>query len=190
MEFKKLVFQYALGNFTRDQLPAIAYKGLEEGFDSPSLVILAGIERNESPAVVDRYFELVLIELNIAIPNIKALTIECAILMAEEIIKNNADIIEGISDIFNRALNKYDFFSESKEFAFDSIYFERVNGLYWEYDDLSMAIEAWDEKKSNQDLMGEIKEHLFEELKIWLVNIKSIGAPETQNVVSLRGEKM
>jgi hypothetical protein len=53
-----------------------------------------------------------------------------------------------------------------------------------------MAIEAWDKKKSNQDLMREIKEHLFEELKIWLVNIKSTGAPEMQNVASLRGEKM
>jgi hypothetical protein len=69
LNFKQLVAKYVTGNLTTDQLPGIAYLAMVEGLDSPSLCILAGLEKNEDFYVIDRYFKLALKELDISIPD-------------------------------------------------------------------------------------------------------------------------
>jgi hypothetical protein len=175
MNFKQLIGQYALGNLAIDRLPQIAYVGLEEGYESPSLIILAGIEKGESSGVVEQYFKLALNELSIIIPDIRTLAIEHAIFLANEIILNKTDIIKGVSEILNSALGKYDFHTEDNKFVYDSVSFEKVYSWYDTYDDLLDAEYDWTEGKSNKELMIDVKEKLFEELERWSIIVNSMS---------------
>ena len=105
------------GNATTSQLPDIAIIGLEEGLDSPSLQILAGLNKNENPFQVDDYFRRTLQELNIKLPDKRQAAIEFGIVIAEQIIAGKIDLIIGTKQIIDKAINVYDFFSETKSYT-------------------------------------------------------------------------
>ena len=167
MNFRQLIAKYVTGNITIDQLPQIGIIALEEGLDSPSLYILAGLEKNESSYVIERYLELTLEELNIVMPNKRQAALEYACAIADEIISGEKELIAGVAEIKKKAIDSYDFWSESKHYVYDSIFFEKVYGLYVEYDDLLDAKVDWTEDKSNEELMLEVKEQMFDELIKW-----------------------
>jgi hypothetical protein len=48
MNFRQIA-KYVTGYLTTNQLPDIGVTGLEEGLDTPSLCILAGLSKNEFP---------------------------------------------------------------------------------------------------------------------------------------------
>lgn len=175
MNFKQLVGQHALGNLAVDRLPQIAYVGLEEGYESPSLIILAGIEKAESSEVTEQYLNQAITELSIIIPDIRTLAVEHAIFLADAIVLNKTDIIKGVSEILNKAFYKYDFRPEDNKFVYDSISFENVYSLYDTYNDLFDAEFDWTDGKSNKELMIEIKEKLLVELERWAIIAKSMS---------------
>ena len=76
MNFRQQIAKYVTGNLTTEQLPDIGVTGLEEGLDTPSLCILAGLSNNESPFQIDHYFKLTLEELNKRRPEVYT-TIDC-----------------------------------------------------------------------------------------------------------------
>ena len=78
LNFRQQIAKYVTGNLTTDQLPDIGVTGLEEGLDIPSLCILAGLSKNESPFQIDHYFKLTLEELNIKLPDKRQAAIEYA----------------------------------------------------------------------------------------------------------------
>jgi len=47
MTFRQQISKYVTGNLTTEQLPDIAVTGLEEGLDTPSLCILAGLSKKK-----------------------------------------------------------------------------------------------------------------------------------------------
>ena len=161
------------GNLTTDQLPDIGVTGLEEGMDTPSLCILAGLSKNESPFQIDHYFKLTLEELNIKLPNKRQAAIEYAMAIVDEIMDGKKDVIIGSREIRYKAIDSYDFFSESKQYCYDSIGFETAYGLFDTIDELSCANTSWKTEKPNEQFMTETKEELFEELKKWRDKIKN-----------------
>lgn len=171
MTFNQLLAKYVSGNLTSDQLPKVAVIGLAEGLDSPSLCILAGLPKNETPSQIDFYFTQALSELKIGLPTKRQAAIVLALALADEILNGNKDIIEGTREMKYKAIDTYDFFSESAKYCYDSIGFETAYGLYDTYDELSNATNEWQEDKTNQQLMKEVKSQLFEELKNWKAKI-------------------
>lgn len=167
MNFRQQIAKYVTGNLTTDQLPDIGVTGLEEGLDTPSLCILAGLSKNESPFQIDHYFKLTLDELNIQLPDKRQAAIEYALAIVDEILEDKKDVIIGTREIRYKAIDSYDFFSESKKYCYDSIGFEKAYGLFDTFDELSNADRPWQTEKTKEQLMTENRTELFEELKRW-----------------------
>ena len=167
MTFRQHIAKFVTGNATTSQLTDIAIIGLEEGLDSPSLCILAGLNKNENPFEIREYFTKALNELNIQLPDKRQAAIEYGIAIADLIIAGKMDVIIGTKQIIDDAIHKYDFYSETKNYCYDSISFEHVYGVYHSYDDLINADYPWQIGKSNEELLKEVKAELWEELKKW-----------------------
>ena len=155
------------GNVTTDQLPDIAVQGLEEGLDTPSLCILAGLSKNENPFQIEHYFKLTLEELKIELPDRRQAALEYALAVVDEILKGEKEIIQGTKEIRCNAIDSFDFYSDNKEYCYDSIGFEAIYGLFVTYYDLLETDHPWDKLKTNEQLMIEVKAELLDELKKW-----------------------
>lgn len=167
MNFQQQIAKYVTGNLTTDQLPGIGLKGLEEGLDSPSLCILAGLSKNESPFEIEHYFELTLAELKIKPPDKRQAAIDYAFAIVDEILEGKKDVIDGTREILYKAIDSYDFFSESNKYCYDSIGFDAAYGLFDTYDELSNDDRPLQTGKTNQQFMAETKAELYEELRNW-----------------------
>ena len=161
------------GNVTTDQLPDIAVQGLEEGLDTPSLCILAGLSKNESPFQIEHYFKLTLEELKIELPVRRQAALEYALAIVDEILEGEKEIIQGTMEISYNAIDSFDFYSDNKKYCYDSIGFEAIYGLFVTYNDLLDADHPWQKFKTNKQLMVEVKTELLDELKIWKDKIKN-----------------
>jgi hypothetical protein len=171
--FKQQIAKYVTGNLTTDQLPDIGVIGLQEGLDTPSIRILAGLSKNENPFQIEQYFRQSLKELKIELPDKRQAALELALAIVDEILEGKKDIIEGTSEIKYKAIDSYDFHSENKQYCYDSIGFHTAYGLYDTYDELSTADRPWEVEKTNEQLMKEVKEQLLEELRKWKHEIQS-----------------
>ncbi len=161
------------GNLSSSQLPDIGVKGLEEGLDTPSLCILAGLGKHESPFEKEHYFKLTLDELHIALPEKRQAAIEYALAIVDEVLAGDKEVIKATWEILYKALDSYDFDSGNKKYAYDSIGFETAYGLFDTLDELADAIKPWDAEKTNEQLMNETKTELLAELKRWKGRMKS-----------------
>ncbi len=161
------------GNATVSELPDIAIIGLEEGLDSTSLCILAGLNKYENSYQVVAYFEDALQELDMKLPDKRQAAIEFGVAIADEILKNKIDLIVGTKQIIEKAFGNYDFYSETKDFCFDSIGFDKVFGFYHTYDDLKDAYEPWNVGMTNAELIKKVKKELLDELEKWAYKYKS-----------------
>ena len=173
MNFKQLLAKYVTGNITTEQLPELAVVALEEGLQSPSLNILVGLSKHESPYLIDHYFKLTLEELNIILPDKRKAVIEYALTIVDEILAGKKEIISGSRELLYKAIGAYDFYSESKQYSYDSISFEKVYGLFDTFEELSIAEKLWQKEKTNEELMKSTKEELLEELRKWRDKMKS-----------------
>ncbi len=167
MTFKQYLAKFVIGNATISQLPDIAVLGLKEGFESASLLILAGLSPNENSFQIEDYFNRALKELSIELPEKRQAAIQFGIAIIDEVIAGKIDVINGTKRIIDEIIYKDHLFSENKEFCYDGIGFAAAYGLYYTYDDLSVADHQWQIIKSNEELMIEVKKELFEELRKW-----------------------
>jgi hypothetical protein len=166
LNFNQQIAKYVTGNLTTSQLPEIAIEGLQEGLDSDSLLILAGLSKNDNPFEIQEYFEKSLKELNIKLPEKRQAAIIYAIGLIEEIKKGKLEIIKGVYEIKNNAIDSYDFFYESNKYCYDSIGFEKIYGLFDDYFEVKECGHQWNEKKKGK-MTEEIKSELFSELLSW-----------------------
>jgi hypothetical protein len=173
LNFRQLIAQYATGKLEIYKLPETAVKGLEEGFDSPSLCILAGLDEADNSYEGKQYFELALGELNITIPGRREAALQYAFGIVDDILAGNRDVFEGTSEIRYAAIDSFDFFEETKEYYYDSVGFEKAYGLFVTIDELSDAISPWKEGKTNEQLISETREELLQELKRWKTKEKT-----------------
>ena len=173
LNFRQQIAKYVTGNVTTDQLPDIAVQGLEEGLDTPSLCILAGLSKNESAFQIEQYFKLTLDELEIVLPDRRKAALEYAIAIVDEILEGKKEIIQGTKEINCNAIDSFDFNSENKKYCFDSIGFEAIYGLFVTHNDLLEADYSWKMFKTNKQLMIEVKAELLVELKKWKEKIEN-----------------
>lgn len=173
MNFKQLLAKYVTGNITAEQLPELAVVALEEGFQSPSLYILVGLSKHESPYLIDHYFKLTLEELNIILTDKREGAIEYALTIVDEILAGEKEIISGSRELLYKAIDTYEFYSESKQYSYDSIGFEKAYGLFDTFEELNKADKPWQKEKTNEELMKEAKAELLEELRKWRDKMKS-----------------
>lgn len=165
MNFQYLLKKYFSGNLSFDDLPQLAIAALLEGYDTPALIILAGLDKTDEAFEKEKYFNEVLKELNISILSKRDACISYALVITDEIIAGRKEVIKGVDEIYRQAILNYDFYSENKNYVYDSINFERVYGLYNDYDDLQ---DTWmDDEISKQEMIEEIKGELLEELIVW-----------------------
>ncbi len=148
MNFKQLLAKYVIGNITTEQLPELAVVVLEDGLQSPSLCILAGLSKDESPSLIEHYFKLTLEELNIVLPNKREAAIEYALTIVDEILAGEKEIISGSRELVYKAIDAYDFYSESKQYSYDSIGFDKAYGLFDTFEELSIADKPWQKEKT------------------------------------------
>lgn len=167
MTFKQYIADYVTGNLTTSQLPKIGLAGLEQGMNSNSLTILAGMSDNDNLHEIEDYFKKALTELEIKLPDKREAALELAKYYADEIIIGKIDPVDGVNKIIHKALDSYDFFNESKEYAMDSIGFQKIYGLYWTYDDLSETDHSWSKEKTNKEIMKEVKDDMIREIRMW-----------------------
>lgn len=169
MNFRDLITLYFFQEQHTYTLQEIAIKGLQEGLDTPSLCILAGLEKNETPSVIDYYFKQTLIELNIFLPIDKKGALKYAEIIIDNIINDKIGIIEGTKEIIDNVLWKFEFTLEDKFYRFDGIAFEKAYSLYWQYDDLVDCDYDWNKELSNE-VLNEIKTELI----IWKTKLNDM----------------
>lgn len=136
MDFKKLLAKFVTNNLTSRELPEIAEIGIQQGLDAPSLRILAGLGNNEKVDEIDHYFEKALNELSIQLPEKREAALIYAAAIVDDILSGETDIIAGVGFIRLEAMDCYDFFSESVHHCYDSIGFDKIYGLYLQYNDV------------------------------------------------------
>jgi hypothetical protein len=112
-----LTFQQSLpklvtGEINLESMPAIALQALEQGLDTPSLRILAGLREDENEFVLRRYLEGTLRELSIELPNKRQATIQVALTIADDIFEERRPIVDGVEDI-RRTIDTYPFHLET-----------------------------------------------------------------------------
>ena len=166
------------GNLTASDLPKVAFAGLLEGLESESLTILAGMGDKDNSLELEQYFAMSLKELDLQLPEHREAAVQLALYYADEISEGRLDPVEGVYKIINKCLYNYDFTKENKKYAFDSIGFKYIYGLFDTYDDLKDADRPWDETKSNDELMEEVKTELLAEVVKW--NNKNKRATTTE----------
>jgi hypothetical protein len=154
-------------------MPAIALEALEQGLDSPSLRILAGLTKDENEFILERYLKDTLRELSIDLPDKRRAAIEVGLAIADEIIEGKRKIFEGVQDIKWKAIDAYPFYEETKNYCYDSIGFEKTYGLFCTIDDLKYSGSDWQAGKANQQLEEELNLELLTELKIWHAKMKN-----------------
>ncbi len=165
-KFRQEILNFVLGNNTICDLPRIGLIGLNEGLDSESLIILAGLSETDNSFEVEQYFKSSISELNLVLPDKKSASIELSQFFADLVIDRRLDPILGVNMMIRKCFDHCDF-GESEKYAMDNIGFEAVYGLYWNFDDLKNADRPWDKNKPNSQLMIEIKEEIINELIKW-----------------------
>jgi hypothetical protein len=156
MIFEQNIPKLVIGDIDLGAMPAIALQALEQGFDSPSLRILAGLQENENEFTLRRYLKDALRELSIEIPDKRQATLQVAIGIANDIITARQPVVEGVNEMFLR-IDKYPFHEESREYRYDSI------GLQEVYIIFINAESSRDTGSPDENL----EQELLTELKIW-----------------------
>lgn len=147
-------------------LPAIALQGLEEGYDTPSVLILAGFSKKESPFLIDEYFNLMLKDLNIKLVDKRDAAVFLIKSQVKKISEEQIDVYDACDFIFKQVLALTNIRQQDKNFVYDSIGLEIVYSLYitiWELMNTGQRTEAI---KSN-GIITEAKQQIKEKLNEW-----------------------
>jgi hypothetical protein len=125
LTFEQHIPKFVIGDIDLGAVPAIALQALEQGLDSPSLRILAGLQENENEFTLRRYLEATLRELSIEIPDKRKATLQVASHIANDIIAARKPVVEGVNELFLK-IDTYPFHEETKECRYDSIGLQEV----------------------------------------------------------------
>ena len=160
LNFELHIASFALGHKSTSELPTIALVGLQQGLDSESLLVLAGMSSSDNSFEIEFYFRSALKELGIQLPNKQDATIKLAKFFVDEVLDGKITVIEGVSRIITdcqllvfdngRLMDKWNFLT--------------IHDLYYSYEDY---LEADLPSKELDKYLATITEEIFEELRIW-----------------------
>jgi hypothetical protein len=106
MSFQLHIAKMVIGYRTHISLQPIALEVLEEGLDSPSLRILAGLANNEYPSIVDHYFYETLKELKIDLPDKRTAAIAVTSSTLDKNMTREIPVFEGNREIIDKTFSK------------------------------------------------------------------------------------
>lgn len=160
LNFELHIASFALGHKSTSELPTIALVGLQQGLDSESLLVLAGMSSSDNSFEIEFYFRSALKELGIQLPNKQDATIKLAKFFVDEVLDGKITVIEGVSRIITdcqllvfdngRLMDKWNFLT--------------IHDLFYSYEDY---LEAHLPSKELDKHLATITEEIFEELRIW-----------------------
>jgi hypothetical protein len=158
LELAKLEFKLQ----HKENLPVIATSALEEGQNTPSLCILAGLDGNEDNPDIELYLGRTLDELRILRPGRE----ESAWILIEhyidQIVKRQMDPHDALHSMIWYVYHAMDWDEQNEAYAGDSIGIEELYGLCDTFDDLDAALDPLSPIKSNEELQEELKEQIVE----------------------------
>lgn len=166
MDFRLSPAHYVNGTLRTEQLPEIALHALEQGIESPSLIILAGIFPAETERILF-YFHAALRELNLGLPQKRYAALLVAKEILEEILLGKRPVFEGVQKLLDDALDHYPFFEETRKYRFDSIGFAEPYGLFCSLDDLPFHRGFFRRKIPIEESVRKIEAELLSSLKAW-----------------------
>ena len=144
-------------------MPFIALQALEQGLDSPSLRILAGLRDDENEFIIRRYLEDTLRELSIELPNKRQAAILVAVSIANDIFEGQRPIFEGVEDIIRKAIDTYPFHEEAIHHRYDSIGFDKVYVMF-------LNVESFRDCGSPNEAL---EQELLMELRKWSMRMRN-----------------
>lgn len=167
MNLKEKIANYVLGNFSRRHLPEIAMTGLEEGLESESLYILAGMNDRDDSFEVEKYFDGCLKELNFVLPTkLQAAKIMLAYYL-KQIVDNPELAFEIMSKIDNEVYNLIDWGSKlpnSKvKYVGEELGLEKMYIWYRELQDFDGGLLFYYNELSKDDQKKKLEWHLVDE---------------------------
>ncbi|WP_291634332.1 hypothetical protein [Clostridium sp.] len=161
-----------MGNLRTDELPDIALKALQEGYDTPSLRILAGL--GSDIWEIKEYLKLTLKEMDIELPNKTYAWLMLIKYYIQQIIDKNVDPIEGVGKVIHDVLMKTDFCKgKDKKYAYNYIGFHKLFGLYYDYDDMTNTLVAVSDKYRKKRII-KIREEIITESANFIKNFDII----------------
>ena len=165
MTFTQNISAYTLGLLTDKDLPDIGVTGLEEGYDSYSLRILAGHNSGDNPFHLVDYFIVVLKELNLTQPDRKSALIDVLKFHAHKIADKQIDPYLGFRKIEN-IITKTEFYYDNLDLMdcyadFISIWEVKGDGLQL-HEGLGLTKEQFIDKT---------KDDLVKHISSWLTKI-------------------
>lgn len=174
MTFKQNIYRYITGEVDLREIPAFAFSALENGMDSPSLRILAGLSGEENSYQIEAYLRDTMKELEVEMVSKREAAIQVGLAYAEKIFERKKTIFGGAQCIKWYMLDVYPFSEEIKEFLYDSIGFSRAYGLFVTLDDLhDSGSTQWQSERTNMQIESELNDELFLELRKWSEEMKN-----------------
>lgn len=170
MKFKQHLANYVLGNVDEQDLIHIATNALVEGYDSPSLRILAGESDTANPFEINSIFKSVLRELEVELPTEDEAIMMLLCYHIEKIAEGRTPPRERMETIMEEIYYPGKLFEKEKEFVGESHDLNHLIGCYYSYDDIEERPKKWilgrlSDKKSMKALDQEMIEHAKEWLK-------------------------
>jgi len=153
---------YTLGMLSDKDLPDIALTGLDEGYDSPSLRILAGYRSSDNPFQLKDYFEKALMELGIAERNQRDSLIEIIKYYADQIVHKKLDPYLGFDQI-DKILLSTQF--EYRDIFLDKCYVDYIS--IWEVQNDGLQLHEGSGLTKDQYIEA-TKNELISNLRQWL----------------------
>ena len=133
MTFLQKLSSYSLGLIRDKDLPDVAMTGLEEGYDSESLRILAGLTTTENSFLLNDYFGRTLKELRLSLNDRKEILKNVVAFYAKNIVDKKADAyleFEKLNEIINKTEFRCDDLGLMSCYAdYISIWEEKTGGL-------------------------------------------------------------
>ena len=166
------VAEYVL-NGDAQKLPAVAEQGLQEGLDTPSLRILAGLDENANPFELEDYLHRSLRELNYSILSKKQAINTGLEYYARQIKEGSIDPIEGARIISDEYLEKIDenMFGQVKKYAYDNVSIHMA-AIYGDYDSYCDYRDLYPNGTDSDDVY-KTKQHIVREAEKYVTEVQA-----------------
>jgi len=164
MTFYLDILRFEFGEFSVSDLPGIAARGLEQGYDSSGLRILAAYEGTPYyPSEIRVAYDRTIRELGLAIPSRRDIAIELIEETLRQVVSGDIAAHEGAKRV---AIHLY--YATVPEgwvgkYVGDAIGIAALYGLQDTVDDLRESHHRWQEAKTNAELEVELLEQIRNE---------------------------
>lgn len=168
MIFEEYIAKLNLGELSVSEFPAIAWKLIEEGTESESLIILAGMHHLDNKFEIHYYLNCAIDELEIMSPQ----SLDAAFILANAYVNKvksgELNVIEAISLIVNQCWDNCNDQIESKKYLYDGVNFEEIIGPWYEYSEIDEYTQ-WIKysRKTLDQVKCEIENELNDALVKW-----------------------